>query len=135
MTSTPTPEHREEGSEPRSTAEMQVQMYQRESPHPSPAELQAYYDISPEVGERILNSAERALDHHHQMQHRAANLTFTVIVSGTVVLLAVTGAAVYIAVSVTAVGGVVLGASPVGLLGLTGFSALRRRRRKASKQK
>ena len=49
---------------------MQVAMYQRESPLPLPEELRGYFDISPDVGDRILKMAEQAADHRHEMQRK-----------------------------------------------------------------
>ena len=103
-------------------------MYQRQSPLPRPEELQGYYDISPDVGERIMRMAENAADQRHRMQRRAMSFGLVFVFCVTIILLAVIVAAVWIAVEVTALGGVVLGVSPVTLIALSGL-ILRRRGR------
>ena len=116
-------------SQPDTAAEMTVAMYQRESPVPSAAELKAYFDISPEVGNQIMGMARDAASHRHQIQGRTMTLTLVVVLCITIVLLAVVAAAVWIAIEVTPVGGVALGISPVGLIGLSGFFSRKRRSR------
>ena len=110
------------------TPEMSLAMYQRQSALPRPEELQGYYDISPDVGERIMRMAENAADQRHRMQRRTMSFGLVFVFCVTIILLAVIAAAVWIAVEVTALGGVVLGVSPVTLIALSGL-ILRRRGR------
>ena len=76
-----------------------------------------------------MKMAENAADQRHRMQRRAMSFGLVVVLSVTVVLLAVIAAAVWIAVTVTALGGVVLGASPVTLIALSGLILRHRGRR------
>ena len=91
-------------------------MYQREGPLPRPEELQAYFDISVHVGDTIVQMAKDAADHRHRMESRGSWLAAVMMSCVTLVLLAVVGAAAYIASEEALWGGVILGSSPVGLI-------------------
>ena len=108
---------------------MSLAMYQRESPLPPPAELRAYYDIAPGVGDRIMGMAQTAASERRDMHNRIFWFGMFLVGCATAVLLAIVAGAVWIAIEVTAVGGVALGISPIGLIGVTGLFVRGRRRR------
>ena len=64
--------------QPPAGADVQVAMYQRESPLPRPEELRGYFEISPEVGNRILTMAEKAANHRHEMQSKTLSTSLKI---------------------------------------------------------
>ena len=115
---------------PRSSAgaDLQFAMYQRQSPLPRPEELQGYFEISPDVGNRILTMAEQAANHRHEMQRRTLSSSLVLMLCATVLILGVVAGAVWLAIAVTPAGGVALGISPVGWIAVTVLLARRGRR-------
>ena len=118
-----------ESTEPAASA-LSVAFHHREGPLPAPAELQAYYDIAPEVGSSIVQMAHTAATHRHRMESRSFWLIIVFALCVTTVMLAVIAAAGWVAAEVSAVGGVVvLLASPTALLWALVSRAVRRIRR------
>ena len=123
------PEDVPNAPEPPAGADVQVAMYQREGPLPRPEELRGYFDISADVGDRILKMAEQAARHRHEMQRKTLSSSVVLVLCTTVMILAIVAGAVWLAIAVTPVGGVALGLSPVGWIGVTVLLARRGRRR------
>ena len=118
-----------ESTEPAASA-LSVAFHHREGPLPAPTELQAYYDIAPEVGSNIVQMAHTAATHRHRMESRSFWLIIVFALCVTTVMLAVVAAAAWVAAEVSAVGGVVvLLASPTALLWALVSRAVRRIRR------
>ena len=115
--------------QPPAGADVQVAMYQRESPLPRPEELRGYFEISPEVGNRILTMAEKAANHRHEMQSKTLSTSLVVMLCTTVLILGVVAGAVWLAIAVTPIGGVALGISPIGWITVTILLSRRGRRR------
>ena len=112
-------------------------MYRRESALPRPEELRGYYEISENVGERILLMAEGAAAHRHkkddqthETNQKAIRATVVLVICVTIIILAVVAGAVWSAIAVSTAMGVALGLSPVGWIGVTILLARRGRRRK-----
>ncbi|MDE0194083.1 MAG: DUF2335 domain-containing protein [bacterium] len=129
------PEEVADAPQPPATADVQVAMYQRESPLPRPEELRGYFDISAEVGDRILKMAEQAATHRHEMQRKTLSSSVVLILCTTVMILGVVAGAVWLAVEVTPAGGVALGVSPLGWIAVTVLLARRGRRREQSEDR
>ena len=114
-------------------AELSVAIHHREGPLPSPADLRAYFDISDYVGTTIVDMAKNAAGHRHKMERRSFWVILTVILCVTLVMLAVVGAAAWVAAEVSVVGGViVLLASPTAVLWALLARLVRRARRQRS---
>lgn len=99
------------------TSGMSVAIHHREGPLPSPAELQAYFDISEGVGHTIVGMAKKAASHRHMMERRSVWVIIVLALCVTSVMLLVVAAAAWVAVEVSVLGGViVLLASPSAVL-------------------
>lgn len=113
-------------------AELSVAIHHREGPLPPPADLRAYFDISDYVGTTIVDMAKNAAGHRHKMERRSFWVILAVISCVTLVMLAVVGAAAWVAAEVSVVGGViVLLASPTAVL----WTLLARLARRARRQR
>ena len=114
-------------------------MYRRESALPRPEELRGYYEISENVGERILLMAEGAAAHRHkkddqthETNQKAIKATVVSVVCVTLIILAVVAGAVWSAIAVSTAMGVALGLSPMGWIAMIVVLSRWRRRRPQS---
>ena len=122
-----------DGTGEQTAAELSVAIHHREGPLPSPADLRAYFDISDYVGTTIVDMAKNAAGHRHKMERRSFWVILAVILCVTLVMLAVVGAAAWVAAEVSVVGGViVLLASPTAVLWTLLARLVRRARRQRS---
>ena len=116
---------------------IEMAMYQREGPLPPPAEMQAYYDIHPDVCFRLIKMAETAADARHeagrdqrrdneQFRRSISRIVFTVVIGLIVIVLALIALSAWLFATVNAWVGVgVLVVSPTTVL-LAALSLLRR---------
>ena len=116
---------------------IEMAMYQREGPLPPPAELQAYYDIHPDICFRLVGMAENTANarqeggrdrrrFNERVERSASRIMFAMVLCLTVIVLALIGASAWVIVSVNAWVGVgVLVVSPTAVL-LAAVSLLRR---------
>ena len=116
---------------------IEMAMYQRESSLPPPAEMQAYYDIHPDICFRLVGMAENTANARHEagrdrrhfnqrVEGSASRIMLTMVLCLAAVMLALIGASAWVIVSVNAWVGVgVLVVSPTAVL-LAAVSLLRR---------
>ena len=116
---------------------IEMAMYRREGPLPPPAEMQAYYDIHPDICFRLVGMAENAANARHEggrdrrrfnerFERSASRIMFAGMFCLTVIVLALIGASAWVIVGVNAWVGVgVLVVSPTAVL-LAAVSVLRR---------
>ena len=116
---------------------IEMAMYQRESPLPTASEMQAYYDIHPDVCFRLIGMAENAANARHEagrdgrrlnekIERSTRRIILTAVIGLIVILLALIVVAGWVATTVNAwVGLGVLVVSPTGLLWAV-FRLLRR---------
>ncbi|MCQ3814175.1 MAG: hypothetical protein KTU85_07125 [Acidimicrobiia bacterium] len=107
---------------------IEMAMYQRESPLPAPSELQAYYDIHPDVCFRLISMAENAANARHEaardghrlnatIERSTRSIFLTTVIGLILILLALIFVAGWVATTVNAwVGLGVLVISPTGVL-------------------
>ena len=107
---------------------VEMAMYQREGPLPTPSEMQAYYDIHPEVCFRLIGMAENAANARHEagrdgrrlnekIESGAKSIILTAVIGLIVILLALIGVSGWVATTVNVwVGLGVLVVSPTGVL-------------------
>ena len=107
---------------------IEMAMYQRESPLPTSSEMQAYYNIHPDVCFRLIGMAENAANARHEagrdgrrlnekIERSTRSIILTAVIGLIVVLLALIVVSGWVATTVNAwVGLGVLVVSPTGVL-------------------